>query len=83
MKVAITRIGNSRGVRIPKSIIQQVGLGATASMEVVDGRIVISPSSSRDGWDDAFRKTPKRGDAGLLDKGSLAPTKWEREEWEW
>lgn len=83
MKVTITRIGNSRGVRIPKTIIEQVGLGATASMEVVNGRIIISPASFREGWDDAFRKTARHGDDQLLDEGGFPPTKWEREGWEW
>lgn len=83
MKVTITRIGNSRGVRIPKTIIEQVGLGATASMEVVNGRIVISPASFREEWDEAFRKASKRGESGLLDREALPPTKWEREGWEW
>ena len=36
----LVAIGNSRGVRIPKAMIEQIGLGEDVELEVVDGTIV-------------------------------------------
>ncbi|MBI5816257.1 MAG: AbrB/MazE/SpoVT family DNA-binding domain-containing protein [Nitrospinae bacterium] len=83
MKLAVTRIGNSRGVRIPKTVIEQVGLGDSAELEVVSGKIVISPAPSRKGWAEAFRKKGGRGEDGLLDEGNIPRAKWDDDEWEW
>jgi antitoxin MazE len=55
MKVAIIRIGNSRGVRLPKTVLDQLGFGAEAELEVEDGRVTISPlNAPRRGWAEAF-----------------------------
>lgn len=43
MKTSIVKIGNSKGIRIPKSVLEQVGLDADASLEVKDGTLVITP----------------------------------------
>lgn len=44
MKVAIIQIGNSRGIRLPKSVIDQCGLSDTAELHVEQNRIVITPN---------------------------------------
>ena len=36
MKTELVRIGNSRGVRIPKPFIEQCGLGETVDLRVAD-----------------------------------------------
>lgn len=43
MKASIIKIGNSKGIRIPKSVLEQVGLDASANLEVKDGTLVITP----------------------------------------
>ena len=59
MKVAIVAIGNSRGVRLPKAVLDQVGFGAEANLEVEDGRVVLTPTSAaRRGWAEAFAAAP-------------------------
>ena len=42
MKTRLVRIGNSRGVRIPKPLIEQAGLTDEVEMGVRDGAIVIA-----------------------------------------
>ena len=52
MEVAIRKMGNSRGVVIPKPILAQVGLEGRADLRVRDGVIEIRPLSvnPRGGW---------------------------------
>lgn len=66
MEVAIRRMGNSQGIVIPKPILAQLGLGATADLQVIDGRIVIGPvrPDPREGWaQDALRVAAAGDDA--------------------
>jgi antitoxin MazE len=59
MKVPIVAIGNSRGVRLPKAILEQVGFGTEADLWVQDGHIVLAPSATpRRGWAEAFAAAP-------------------------
>ena len=83
MKTALVRIGNSRGIRIPKPIIEQCRLGDRVEMRVEDDRVVISSERApRQGWDEAFRAAgPAEDDRLLLE--SLPPNKFDREEWKW
>lgn len=82
MKARIVRIGNSRGIRIPKPLIAQTGLGEDVEMVVQGNALVISPvSRSRAGWGEAFEAMAARGDDALLDKGR--PTRWDEDEWQW
>jgi antitoxin MazE len=84
MKAAVVRIGNSRGVRIPKALLEQCRFRDTVELEVEDGRLVIRPAEQvRSGWDEAFRRMADKGDDALLDRDSLAPTRWDESEWEW
>ena len=84
MKTALIRIGNSRGVRIPKAILEECGLRDEVDLEVRDNHLVIRAAGKpRMSWEEAFRRMGERGDDALLDEGSLPPTKWETTEWEW
>ena len=84
MKISVVRIGNSRGIRIPKTLLEQCRLGNTVELEVQRDRLVIRPAAKpRNGWDEAFRQMAQQGNDALLDKDSLSPTQWDRTEWEW
>jgi antitoxin MazE len=45
MKARLVRIGNSRGIRLPKAIIDQVGLDDEVELLVEDQRLVIVPAA--------------------------------------
>lgn len=84
MKTNLIRIGNSRGVRIPKILIEQARLSETVELEGEEGRVIIrSAIKPRAGWDEAFRSMHEQGDDALLDRETRAPSKWERSEWSW
>ena len=84
MKTNVIRIGNSRGIRIPKPILEHCRLGDTVELAVQDDHLVVSPlPRPRAGWDEAFRQLARQGDDVLLDKDFLSATHWDRTEWEW
>lgn len=80
MRTELVRIGNSRGVRIPKPFIEECGLGNTVELRVVNKHITVSPVlAPRTGWDQAFRKAgPSTNDELLLD---LPENEFDRSEW--
>ena len=82
MKASIIRIGNSRGVRLPKPLIEQAGLTEEVELVAEDGRIVISSASRvRAGWAEAARLLHQRGEDGLVD--AATSTRFDEGEWEW
>ena len=85
MKTKIVKIGNSRGVRIPKSFIDESGLKNEVELEVNEGKIVIKPiCKPRESWDSAFKRMSRNKDDTLLDYIELSDqSSWDEEEWEW
>jgi antitoxin MazE len=82
MKTRIVRIGNSRGVRIPKPLLMQAGLGDEVELRVEAGAIRIeSVSAPRTGWAEAAEQLVQAEGTGLLDPPT--PTRFDRAEWEW
>jgi len=82
MKTKLVRIGNSRGVRLPKPIIEQVGLLDEVELTVRDGAVVISASqSARHGWGEAAEAFAARGQDAMLDP--YTPNAFDVREWEW
>jgi antitoxin MazE len=84
MQARIIRIGNSRGIRLPKSVLEECRLGATVDLSVEGGVLVVRPvSAPRSGWDEAFRSMADLGDDTLLDAEAPIGTDWDEQEWEW
>jgi antitoxin MazE len=82
MKTRLVRIGNSRGVRLPKTIIAQAGLTDEVELGVQDGAVVIARVTSvRSGWADAARQIRQRGEDRLIDPH--VPTRFDEKEWQW
>jgi antitoxin MazE len=83
MKTKIVRIGNSRGLRIPKPLLEQTGLKGDVEIRVEDQSLVISPlRDPRSDWGEAFEAMAVRGDDRLLDEDWVS-TEWDELEWEW
>lgn len=82
MKTRLVKIGNSRGVRIPKPLIEEAGLENEVEMRVVEAGILIEGSpDARVGWDEAARRVRERGEDRLIDE--VLPTEFDRAEWTW
>lgn len=82
MKTKLVRIGNSRGVRLPKPLIDEAGLSEEVELRIRNGAVVITAARPpRAGWAEAARGLGQRGDAGLLD--TPTPTRFDEKEWTW
>ena len=81
MRARLVRIGNSRGIRLPKPIIQQVGLTGEIDVRVRDGAVIIRPAGKpRSGWAEAAKHMRMRGDQ-LIDEP--IPSSFDEKEWQW
>ena len=51
MKTKIVKIGNSRGIRIPKPLIAQAGIQEEVEISLEENRLVITPAGHpRSDW---------------------------------
>ncbi len=81
-KTRLVRIGNSRGVRIPKAVIEQLGLDDDLELSVQADRLVIrSARRPRQGWAKKIREALKQGGEEPFEE--WPPTQWDLTEWEW
>lgn len=81
-KARIIRIGNSQGIRIPKSILEQSELPEEVEIRVEPGRLVVTAARQpRAGWAEAARDMRAENEDGLLDEPTA--TEFDREEWQW
>ena len=77
----LIQIGNSKGIRIPKPLIQQANLeGREIELKVVEGGLLIAPvRKAREGWEDAAKAHATKDDEPLMD----FPNEFDEEEWTW
>lgn len=81
-KARIVQIGNSRGIRIPKTLLDEAALPEDVELHAEPGRLTVQAvRHPRAGWAAAAaRMRTRRGDQ-LLDQPT--PTTFDRTEWEW
>ncbi len=78
MRLAIVSIGNSKGIRIPKAVLDKYQMKDSVEVEMRDDAIVLKPvRKPREGWEEAFRQMHQNGDDKLL-----IPDVFEDETWE-
>ena len=84
MRATIVKIGNSRGIRIPKPVFEQCGFEDEVEMEIHENELVIrSPRQIRQGWEEAFKSMSNLGDDKSLAEFEELSTSWDEKEWEW
>lgn len=82
MRSRIVRVGNSRGIRLPKPLLEEAGLAEEVEIHAEPGRIVIEPlKRPRADWAEAARKMAQRDEDRLLDPETA--TQFEEEDWTW
>lgn len=80
MKAKLVRIGNSRGVRLPKPVIEQAQLTDEVEVSVRDGAVLIrSAAHARAGWAEAAQAMQAAD--RLLDPE--VATRFDETEWQW
>lgn len=82
IKTRIVKIGNSQGIRIPKTVLEQSGINSEVEIQVDGNQIIIRPvEKARIGWNEAFAEMAAQHDDILLDE--INTTEWDDMEWEW
>ena len=70
MRAAVRKLGNSSGIIIPKSLLDEAGVavGDAVDMTLEEGRIVLAPVErrSRAGWAEASKNLAEAGDDALV-----------------
>ena len=80
----IVKIGNSHGIRIPKPLLEQIGLKGAVQLEVEADHLILRPVRvPRQGWEEQFQRMAENGDDALLDADAPSLTSWDETEWEW
>jgi antitoxin MazE len=84
VKTRIVRIGNSQGIRIPKTLLEAAGLEGDVDVTAKRGSLVVRPfRTPRAGWADACQRMAAAGDDALLDDVAPSLSSWDEEEWQW
>jgi len=82
MRSRIVQIGTSRGIRLPKMLLEEAQLDNEVELEAEPGRIVIRRSTPpRTGWAAAARKMRELDEDRLLDP--MTPNRFDEKEWKW
>ena len=84
VNVHLTKVGNSRGIRIPKAILEQVNLEGELELIVEKGTLVIRPAiNPRQGWEDTFVNASLnlKEDSELIEP--LVGNQFDDKEWTW
>ena len=67
MEIAVINIGNSKGIRLPKAILEQYNITDSLEMILEKGKIILKPKSTpRKDWEKSFEQMNTNGDDQLL-----------------
>ena len=67
MEVSVIQIGNSKGIRFSKTILEKYNIKNKVNLILEKGKIIILPiSTPRKGWEKAFKEMNENGDDRLL-----------------
>ena len=81
-KTRIVQIGNSRGIRVPKVLLEQAQLPDEVELQAENGRLIVRAARGpRAGWADAAKAMHARGDDQLLD--TATSSQFDKKEWRW
>jgi len=84
MKTQLIKIGNSRGIRLPKSILDQCNLKGELEIEVEDNKLIIrGDNNPRAGWNELFKKANSHKFDSTIDGDGNNLSSWDENEWKW
>ena len=67
MELSVIAIGNSKGIRLSKTILEKYNITDKVELILEKGYIILKPvEESRIGWEESFRKMNENGDDELL-----------------
>lgn len=79
----VVRLGNSQGIRIPKTIMEQLGFVDEVELVIEGDRLFVQKREHpRAGWAEHFARMAEQGDDELI-LGDSSTSTFDEEEWEW
>jgi len=67
MELSIIKIGNSKGFRLPKTLIEKYNIKEKVELILEKGYIILKPiTTPRKGWEEAFKEMNEGGEDQLL-----------------
>ena len=82
MRAHLIRIGNSRGIRVPKGLLEQAQLPEEVELQAEHGRLIVRAARGpRAGWAAAAKAMHVQGDDQLLDVPTR--TRFDEKDWRW
>lgn len=67
MELSVINIGNSKGIRLSKTILEKYSISDKVELILEKDYIIMKPKAEpRKGWDKAFKKMHENGDDQLL-----------------
>ena len=67
MEISVINIGNSKGIRLTKSLLEKYDIKDKVELILEKGRIILKPvEQPRKGWEQSFRDMHENGDDCLL-----------------
>ncbi len=84
METTIIKIGNSKGLIIPKRLLDSLGEGKTVNINVKDGGLLITPLTeikSRVNWERQFSEAIAKGH--IIEESIHIENDFDKQEWTW
>jgi len=67
MEIPIIQIGNSKGIRLAKTILERYQITDKVELIFKEGYLILKPAHHpREGWEASFEEMHERGDDELL-----------------
>jgi antitoxin MazE len=82
----LIKIGNSQGVRLPKTLLEMSGIKDEIAIIIDNGQIIIrgeERKKNRIGWEKSFQEMTEENQDQILDKETISTSSWDELEWEW
>ena len=78
----LSQIGNSKGIRVPKVLLEYAQLPDDVELQAEHGRLIVRAArEARAGWAEAVKAMRVRGDDQLLDASTS--NEFDDSEWQW
>ncbi len=87
MKASIIQIGNSQGIRIPKTLLEQLKFEKTVELDVTSEGLLLRPAKEktepREGWSEMFAAAlaSPEADDDFSDWNEASLTEFDEKEW--
>ena len=81
-RTRIVQIGNSKGIRVPKMLLEHAQLPDEVELQAEQGRLIVRAArGARAGWAEAAKQIHERGEDQLLD--ATTSSHFDDTEWRW